>query len=524
MKFRIQEKENRRRQSQLLARRVAYMNTERPTDRVNNDASMSGNVSTGDIANKAPRTPQQDQPLTPGQGNLNEPNTPGSQQGPGTPNSAQAMMKPGGINSPHNRRLSQQSGPQTSNVNMGGMSSPMHQLHPQILSPTGKPIGKQNYQPPFSKPPDKARMAANQAQAIADFQANSRTGPTHGVHQSNYLPMLSGNNVSNQWSQRVTDPNFMNKEVVGNNNNSPGVIRTVGPRALVHQNIPGMRSQKPGGYYNVVRGRRPAIMRPADDGSQQGTVIGNSQGNLSNMNQQISVNQPGNMSLPPSHMGPWPKRMRPMNPGDYYSQQPMRNPRMMSTGPVNSGQKMLPQQYPVQQQHRIHNQQNTLSQMMQPHPGQGMQGNNQQTMMSSQQPVQINQPQQSMLTSPVMNTGAPQGVGGIMPQQQNSGNMTPSQNRLPQMSPGNMVHNSNLTGPSNQMDQHFNPVGQPQQQQAQSQQGGMMPINSFNRNIQMTNRQVHTNITYGGTPQVNNQQSDMLNSTDSIDKFMGSTE
>ena len=80
MKFKIQEQENRRRQSQLLARRVAYMNNERPTNRGNsNEAQMNQSVCSGgvDIGSKAPRTPQQsDQTLTQIQTNIMDPEAP----------------------------------------------------------------------------------------------------------------------------------------------------------------------------------------------------------------------------------------------------------------------------------------------------------------------------------------------------------------------------------------------------------------------------------------------------------------
>jgi len=132
------------------------------------------------------------------------------------------------------------------------------------------------------------------------------------------------------------------------------------------------------------------------------------------------------------------------------------------------------------------------------------QGNNQQSMMNSQQ-LQMQQQQHpaSMMSSPIMNPG------GLIPQQQNTGNIAGQQGRM-----SHMQTQGNL-------DTHFS--RNVQQQQAQS-QASMM--NAFpSQTIQIPNRPVHTGgMGYSVTSQGNNQQSDMINSADGIDKFLGGTE
>ena len=78
MKFKIYEQENRQQQSQLLALLVAYMNNERPTNRGNsNEASLFVSQFVLEVESTAPRTPQQsDQPLTPSQTNIMDPEAP----------------------------------------------------------------------------------------------------------------------------------------------------------------------------------------------------------------------------------------------------------------------------------------------------------------------------------------------------------------------------------------------------------------------------------------------------------------
>jgi len=272
MKIRNQEKEHRRRQEQLIARRVAIMTTQCTVDRSSTEAMSSSMVVSkgtgGDIANKAPRTPQQlDQPLTPSQ-NMTEPGTPGSQHGPGTPNSQQGMVKPGLTSRSPHRRISQQPGA-LHNVN----NIPIQLQSPQIL-PHGP---NKSYVQPYKSASDKAimsantpaMMAANQAQAIAASQARpgASAGMQHSVPPSMHHSIISGSNVSSQWSRAPSDPNFM-KPTIGSQvvsvNNSPNLpnVRNINPgnRSVVVNSMRGMRKTRP--QMSYINRHQPRLRNP----------------------------------------------------------------------------------------------------------------------------------------------------------------------------------------------------------------------------------------------------------------------
>jgi len=525
MKFKIQEQENRRRQSQLLARRVAYMNNERPTNRGNsNEAQMNQSVCSGgvDIGSKAPRTPQQsDQPLTPSQASMMDPGTPGSQHGPTTPNSNQTMMK----NSPH-RRHSQQPAQQQPGIPLMNNLSPMQM---QLSQQHNK-----NFTSSFPKASEKAMLAANQAKAIAASQVRPGTGSNlpHAVPPGMHHSMPQGA-VAAQWTVQPRAPTDfikqqMNTQVVVSSNNNLACSINHNP-GIIHQN--NVRARHPRGYYTnqtyqkMRRGKSIRAGQPmkTDEMGQSVAVMNHSQ---------VTINpSPNNLQMQQNHQNipvHWQQaHMRQQIPQEQYVSnvpsgynQSMNNQRLVNPGSVNATQKL--RQRPIfsmqQQQHRMHNQSNIgMSPLMQSQVGASMQGGNQQTMITSQQ---------LQHTSPMMQSGmatpTPQNMGGMLPQQQNTVNITTC---LPQMSTSNLVHTNNLTGPGNQMDQHFNSAAV--QQQAQ-QQGNMMGVSNFTRTIQMNSRQqpqqVHTGMTYGVNPQASGQQADMLTTPETVDKFMNSGE